>query len=101
MDPFYMLILIHRLGPGYLVWDKAASIRFRRPGRSRLQARFALPPGEEEAIRAALGSAPKVDRTYTAELVDGEGVVHATLEKVVHVSLRATDGAPLASPSVR
>jgi hypothetical protein len=97
MDPFYMLILIHRLGPDYVVWDKSASIRFKKPGRSRLRARFALPPGEEEAIRAALQAAPKVDRTYTAELVDEEGVVHATLEKVIHVSLRA----PEAAPSVR
>ena len=49
VDPFYMLMLIHRLGPGYEVWDKAATIRFRKPGRSTLTARMALPEGEEEA----------------------------------------------------
>src|SRR5262245_27852711 len=31
-DPFFMLMLIKTLGPNYLVWDKAASIRFKRPG---------------------------------------------------------------------
>jgi acyl-coenzyme A thioesterase PaaI-like protein len=89
VDPFFMIMLMHRLGPAYLVWDKSASIRFRRPGRSRLRARFLLPPGEEAAIRAALAAASRVDRTYTVELVDQAGEVHAAVEKLVHVSLRA------------
>lgn len=33
LDPI-MIMLIKLLGPEYEVWDKAASIRFRRPGRS-------------------------------------------------------------------
>src|SRR5213596_1389678 len=32
VDPVYMLMLIERMGSEYVVWDKAASIRFRRPG---------------------------------------------------------------------
>src|SRR4051794_22615854 len=32
-DPFLMLMLIENLGPDFTVWDKAASIRFRSPGR--------------------------------------------------------------------
>jgi len=32
-DPFYMLMLMENLGPGYIVWDKAASFRFRKPGK--------------------------------------------------------------------
>src|SRR3979490_955761 len=42
VDPIYMLMLIRDLGPGYTVWDKAASIRFRRPGRTTLFATFEL-----------------------------------------------------------
>ena len=33
VDPFYMIMLIQTLGPEYVVWDKSASIRFRKPGR--------------------------------------------------------------------
>ena len=33
-DPFYMLMLMNNLGRDYIVWDKAASIRFRKPGKS-------------------------------------------------------------------
>jgi acyl-coenzyme A thioesterase PaaI-like protein len=88
VDPFYMLMLIHRLGPGFEVWDKAATVRFRRPGRTTLTARMAIPAGEEAAIREALGGARSVDRTYRVELVDREGVVHAEVDKVVYVRLR-------------
>ena len=34
-DPFYALMLAKILGRGYVVWDKAASIDFRAPGRWR------------------------------------------------------------------
>ncbi|HEY0019160.1 MAG TPA: DUF4442 domain-containing protein [Longimicrobium sp.] len=92
VDPIYMVMLIQVLGPRYVVWDKAASIRFRRPGRTTLHARFVLDDAELDAIRAALAEAPSVDRTYRVELVDGEGVVHAAVEKVVHIRLKKPAG---------
>lgn len=85
VDPIYMVMLIRNLGPEYVVWDKAASIRFRRPGRTTLHARFLLDDAELDAIRAALVDASAIDRTYTVELVDAEGVVHATVEKTIHI----------------
>jgi hypothetical protein len=88
VDPFFMIMLIHRLGPGYVVWDKAATVRFRKPGRGALTARMTLPDGEEAAIRGALEGARSVDRTYRVELVDAAGLVHAEVDKVVHVRLR-------------
>jgi hypothetical protein len=85
VDPVYMLMLIKNLGPAYAVWDKAASIRFRRPGRGTLYARFTLDEAELDAIREALAAAPTVDRTYAVELADRAGEVHATIEKVIHI----------------
>ncbi len=86
VDPIYMIMLIKVLGPGYVVWDKAAAIRFKKPGRTTLHARFVLPEGEVDAIRAALASAPSVDRTYTIDLTDRDGVVHATVEKTIYIA---------------
>src|SRR6516165_1416571 len=54
VDPFFMIMLIKNLGPGYVVWDKAAAIRFKRPGRSTLRATFRLSAEELDGIRAAL-----------------------------------------------
>lgn len=88
VDPFYMLMLIHRLGPDYVVWDKAASIRFRKPGRSTLRATFRVDEAELAEIRRLLQEQPKVDRSYHVGLVDGEGVIHAEVDKVIHISLR-------------
>ena len=92
VDPIYMVMLIQNLGRGYVVWDKAASIRFRRPGRTTLHARFVLDPAELDAIRAALADAPATDRTYTVELVDAEGVVHATVEKTINIRRKKAAG---------
>ncbi len=88
LDPHFMFMLMHRLGPGYVVWDKAASIRFRRPGRGTLTAVCRMPDMEVEEVRRILESQEKVDRTYTVDLVDKHGTPHATVEKVVNVRKR-------------
>ena len=88
VDPFYMLMLMRNLGPDYQVWDKAAAIRFRKPGRSTLTATFRLDEDELTEIRRLLQEQPKVDRTYTVQLVDAHGVMHAEVEKVIHISRR-------------
>ncbi|HEY7370357.1 MAG TPA: DUF4442 domain-containing protein [Thermoanaerobaculia bacterium] len=85
VDPFYMIMLIKNLGPGYVVWDRSATIRFRKPGKSTLTASFRVDEAELDAIRRALETAPSVDRVYRVELIDAAGVVHAEVEKVVYV----------------
>lgn len=45
-DPFYMLMLLHNLGKDYIVWDKAAEINYKKPGKGRLRADFNLPPSK-------------------------------------------------------
>jgi acyl-coenzyme A thioesterase PaaI-like protein len=47
-DPWFMLILMRLLGDHYTVWDKAASIQFRRPGRGTVKARFQIPRERED-----------------------------------------------------
>lgn len=85
LDPIYMILLMHCLGREYVVWDKAASIRFRKPGRTTLFATFRLDDAELDAIRTATATGAPVDRTYNVDLVDADGVVHASVEKVIYV----------------
>lgn len=96
VDPILMLMLIKNLGPAYVVWDKAATIRFLRPGRGTLRARFVLPEGELDVIRHALGARRSVERVYTVRLVDGDGVACAEVEKTIYV--RRADGSPPQEP---
>jgi hypothetical protein len=88
VDPIYMIMLIHLLGRDYVVWDKAATIRFRKPGRTTLYAKFTIDDAELDAIRAATANGEAVDRTYTVDLVDSGGAVHASVEKVIYVRRR-------------
>jgi acyl-coenzyme A thioesterase PaaI-like protein len=85
IDPIYMYMLIQNLGPDYVVWDKAATIHFKKPGRTTLYARFVLDEAELEAIRQALVHQPAIDRVYTIELVDEGGAAHAIIEKTIYI----------------
>ena len=84
-DPIYMIMLIKSLGPAYTVWDKSATIRFRKPGRSTLYARFLLEDAELVEIRRLLETEPSIDRVYVVELADADGTVHATIEKTIFI----------------
>lgn len=85
VDPMYMVMLIENLGDDYEVWDKAARIRFLKPARETLHARFLLEEEELAAIRRELEGAQKTDRVYEIELADADGEVHAEVEKTIHV----------------
>lgn len=85
VDPIFMIMLIKILGPDYTVWDKAATIQFKKPGRTTLYARFVLGEEEIQTIRSLLTSAPSVDRVYRVDLTDAQDVVHATVEKTIYV----------------
>lgn len=41
-DPFYMWILMENLGKDFIVWDKAATIRFKKPGTGTVNAEFEI-----------------------------------------------------------
>lgn len=86
VDPVYMLMLMKNLGRDYVVWDKAAAIRFKKPGRSTLRAHFRLDEAELAAIRVALRDAPSVDRVYQVDLEDRDGTVCASVEKTIYVA---------------
>ncbi len=85
VDPIYMIMLIKLLGTAYVVWDKAATIRFKKPGRSTLYARFTVSDADLDSIRGELEHQPKVDRIFRVELRDRAGVVYASVEKTIHV----------------
>jgi hypothetical protein len=96
VDPLYMVMLIKCLGLDYSVWDKSATIHFKKPGRTTLYARFALDHDELAAIKDAVATARSIDRTYTVDVTDEGGVVHATVEKVIYIRRKATPATILA-----
>lgn len=86
-DPFYMLILLDALGRGYVVWDKAATIRFRRPGTGTVRATFHIPEERIREMREAADRGEKVEPVFTVEVRDDKGEVIAEVEKLLYVRL--------------
>ncbi len=85
-DPFFMLMLMRNLGPNVVVWDKAGSIRFRKPGRGTVRAVFELQQATLEAIEARLASGVRsLDEVFRVVVTDADGEVVAELEKTVYV----------------
>ena len=85
VDPFYMLMLINILGPDYIVWDKAANIRFKRPGKGVMKATFELTEEKIAGIRAAAETQPKVEPQFQVLVKDEEGNVVAEIDKLLYV----------------
>jgi len=84
-DPFWMIMMLRRLGPGYLVWDQAGEIRFEKPGRGTVVAEFALEDAVVEEVRAAAGGGDKVLRWFEVPVRDAGGEVVARVRKQVYV----------------
>jgi acyl-coenzyme A thioesterase PaaI-like protein len=91
VDPIYMLMLIKILGPEYIVWDKAAKIRFRKPGKNTLYVDFKLTAEEIHEIRRLAETEASIDRIYQLELKDKDGVVHAEIEKTLYIARKRKD----------
>jgi len=90
LDPIYMLMLIKILGPEFTVWDKAAKIRFRKPGKDTLFADFKLTGEEIAEIKRLAENERSIDRIYNVELKDKGGVVHVQIEKTIYISKKGS-----------
>jgi uncharacterized protein DUF4442 len=89
-DAFYMLMLMANLGRDYIVWDKAATIRYKKPGKGTVRAEFRLSDSQIEDIREKLKTLPKYEPVFSVEIKDEAGVVIAEVEKVLHVRKKQT-----------
>jgi Domain of unknown function (DUF4442) len=84
-DPFFMVMLIENLGKDYIVWDKSATVRFKKPGRGTVFAKFRLTDQQIQEIKQALTTEKKIERVFTAEVKDKSGAVIAEVEKLLHI----------------
>lgn len=84
-DPYYMLMLINNLGRDYIVWDKAAKIDFKKPGRGTVYAYFRLSKSQIAAIKKEADENPKYIFDLPINVVDQDGVVIAEVTKTLYV----------------
>ena len=85
VDPHLMILLIQRLGPDYVVWDKEATIDFRKPGVGTVHATIRITDEEVEAIRSATADGDKHLPQWTLAVLDQQDEVVATVLKTLYV----------------
>ena len=83
-DPFYMLMLMENLGRDYIVWDKAATIRYKRPGIGTVRATFRLPLEKITEIITVLEVSPRYEPVFLIEVKDDAGNIVAEVEKTIY-----------------
>ena len=88
-DPFYMLMLMANLGRDYIVWDKSANIRFRKPGRGKVRAEFRISDEQLDDIRRTLETQEKDEPVFTVEVKDESGEVVAVVQKMLYIRKKA------------
>jgi len=87
-DPFYMIMLATNLGREYVVWDKAASIRYKKPGKGRVRVEFRLSEERLAEIRAALEVEGRHDARFVVEVKEDGGGVVAEVERVIYCATK-------------
>lgn len=87
-DPFWVLLLINRLGKDYSVLDAKAEIEFLAMGRGDLSTTFEVPQALVEQLRAEARDGRKVLHWLENEVVDADGAVVARVRKQVYVRQR-------------
>lgn len=90
-DPWYMFILSANLGSQYIAVDKAASIKYLKPGRGKLTCVFEVSEKKIEAIKNEIESVGKKDYRFICEVRNEEGEVVTEVEKVVYVRKKDFD----------
>jgi hypothetical protein len=86
-----MVMLIEILGRDYIVWDKSASIRFRRPGRGTVYAQFRIRDEQVAEIREVLKTEEKIEREFAIDVKDADGEVIAEVKKLLHFRKREVE----------
>ena len=86
VDPIYMIQLIKLLGKNYIVWDKAANIKFLKPVKNTVYARFLIEDYLLDKIRERVIKENSFDIVMNVEYTDKSGKVYAIIEKTLFIA---------------
>lgn len=85
-DPIYMIQLINILGDNYVVWDKEASIKYKRPAKESVFTEFIFNKEEIENIKKDVALNGETTLIKTPNIITGDGIIIAELIKSVYVA---------------
>jgi len=88
IDPIYMLQLLWILGKEYVVWDKSASIKFIRPVKSNVYAKFEISDELINTIKTEAANNGRYLINLPVTLQDKNGTVYFTASKELYIATK-------------
>ncbi|AUP79315.1 DUF4442 domain-containing protein [Flavivirga eckloniae] len=85
-DPIYMIQLMNTLGDNYIVWDKDATIKYKRPAKEHVYAEFSFLPEEINHIKSEVAKNGELNLTKTSNIINKENIVIAEVIKTIYVA---------------
>jgi acyl-coenzyme A thioesterase PaaI-like protein len=86
LDPIYMAQLLNILGKDYVVWDKKAEIRFKRPIKTRVSALFVISDELLVEVKERVEKEGEMEFDLPAHWEDVAGKVYAEASKTIYVA---------------
>jgi hypothetical protein len=84
-DPFYMLMVLNKLGKNYIVWDKSGSIRYKKPAKGSICAKFELTIEQLEKIKEQADSGLKCEPVFEVLIKDSKDQFVAEVTKTLSI----------------
>lgn len=85
-DPIYLIQLLQILGDDYVVWDKAACIKYKRPARETIYGEFIFSAEDIKRIKDDLENQNEIDIVKTMHLINNKSKIFAEVTKTVYVA---------------
>lgn len=88
-DPIYMIQLIQILGDNYVVWDKAVTAKYKRPGKGTIYGEFIFTTEEIIAIKKNVVEQKQFDIIKDMTLVNAKNEIVAEFSKTLYIAEKA------------
>jgi len=85
-DPIYMIQLMQILGDNYIVWDKNASINYKRPARETVFAEFIIDEEDLHLIKTKVKENGEFDLVKNLNIVTQDNKTIAEVSKTIYVA---------------
>lgn len=85
-DPIYMTQLMQILGDEYVVWDKAATINYKRPAKENLYCDFIFTDDEIEIIKKRVLNEHEITIEKITHLTNTKNTIFAEVIKIVYIA---------------
>jgi len=87
VDPIPMVQLINLIGDDYVVWDKSATIKFKRPAKETLYAEFVFDKEELEIIKKRVETENEIEITKETVLTNKDRTTEfCIVQKTIYVA---------------